>query len=128
KRVLSLPVSGPFHSELMIPASEKLQSVLDPLTFSDAAIPVVTNVDGEEKRDANELKSALISQVYSTVEWEKSIRNMIDQGVDTITEFGSGKVLTVLVRTIDRNCTTFNVFDHESLQNTVKDVTAGSGA
>jgi len=123
KKIIELSVSGPFHSDLMRPASEKLQSVLDELTFTDASVPVITNIDGKEKKDASDLKSALISQVYSSVQWEESIQYMIGQGVDTFIEIGSGKVLTGLVKKIDRNCKMFNIFDTESLQSVINELT-----
>lgn len=122
RRIIPLQVSGPFHSQLMVPASEKLQAVLDELSFSDASIPVVTNIDGKGKTDANELKRALIVQVYSTVQWEESIRHMIEQGASIFVEIGSGKVLTGLVKKIDRSCKTINVFDSQSLREAVDEL------
>ncbi|RKD22710.1 [acyl-carrier-protein] S-malonyltransferase [Ammoniphilus oxalaticus] len=126
KRVLPLAVSGPFHSQLMVPASERLQTVLDPITFSDALVPVVTNIDGEPKSNAKELEKALISQVYSSVQWERSIQFMIGQGVETFIEFGSGTVLTGLMRKIDRTRKTMNIFDAESLQQAIDELTRSS--
>lgn len=122
KKVIELSVSGPFHSDLMRPASAKLQSVLDELTFTDASVPVITNIDGKEKREASELKGALISQVYSSVQWEESIQYMIGQGVDTFIEIGSGKVLTGLVKKIDKSCRVFNIFDSQSLQTVIEEL------
>jgi [acyl-carrier-protein] S-malonyltransferase len=119
KRVIPLQVSGPFHSALMKPAAEKFQKVLDEITIKDASIPVVANVTANELIKATEIKNKLIEQLYSPVLWEDSVRYMINQGVDTFIEVGAGKVLTGLVKKIDRSVSVFNVFDPESCQQVI---------
>lgn len=120
KRVIPLPVSGPFHSELMKPASDKLKPILENSYFNDAAIPVVTNVSAQAVTDASEIKDGLLKQVYSSVLWEDSIRYMIEQGVTTFVEIGSGKVLTGLIKKIDRGVTVYTISDSASLQETIE--------
>jgi [acyl-carrier-protein] S-malonyltransferase len=119
KRVIPLQVSGPFHSALMKPAAEKFRKVLDEITIKDASIPVVANVTANELIKATEIKNKLIEQLYSPVLWEDSVRYMINQGVDTFIEVGAGKVLTGLVKKIDRSVSVFNVFDPESCQQVI---------
>ncbi|MEH7502366.1 ACP S-malonyltransferase [Neobacillus drentensis] len=116
KRVLPLDVSGPFHSTLMKPAAVQLREVLDEIEMKDASIPVVVNVTAEPISSASEIKDKLIEQLYSPVLWEDSVRKMIDLGVDTFIEVGSGKVLSGLIKKIDKTVTTFSVSDEESAQ------------
>jgi len=116
KRVLPLDVSGPFHSALMKPAAVQLREVLDEMEMKDASIPIVANVTAEPISSASEIKDKLIEQLYSPVLWEDSVRKMIDLGVDTFIEIGSGKVLSGLIKKIDKTVTTYSVSDEESAQ------------
>jgi [acyl-carrier-protein] S-malonyltransferase len=116
KRVLPLDVSGPFHSTLMKPAAVQLREVLDDIEMKDASIPIVANVTAEPISSASEIKDKLIEQLYSPVLWEDSVRKMIDLGVDTFIEIGSGKVLSGLIKKIDKTVTTYSVSDEESAQ------------
>ncbi|HYK72287.1 MAG TPA: ACP S-malonyltransferase [Pseudoneobacillus sp.] len=120
KRALPLDVSGPFHSSLMQPAAEKFNDVLNQMTIIDAKIPVIANVMAEPIMSANEIKEKLVEQLYSPVLWEDSVRKMIELGVDTFIEIGPGKVLSGLVKKIDRTVKTFAVSDLESCQATVE--------
>ncbi|MFC4557081.1 ACP S-malonyltransferase [Virgibacillus kekensis] len=115
KRVLPLNVSGPFHSRLMEAANEQFSKELNKVEFNNASIPVYANVTAEPVTDKDEVKELLIRQLYSPVRFEESIRNMIDQGVDAFVEVGNGKVLSGLVKKIDRKIKTFAVQDSESL-------------
>jgi [acyl-carrier-protein] S-malonyltransferase len=119
KRALPLDVSGPFHSSLMQPAAEKFKDVLDGMNIVDAQIPVIANVMAEPITEANVIKEKLVEQLYSPVLWEDSVRKMIELGVDTFIEIGPGKVLSGLVKKIDRSVKTFAVYDLESCQATV---------
>lgn len=103
KRVLPLEVSGPFHSSLMKPASERLQDKLQSVTMQDAAVPVIANVTAKPVTSADEIRSLLVEQVYSPVLWEDSVRYLIEQGVDTFVEIGSGSVLAGLIKKIDKS-------------------------
>ena len=122
KRVIELPVSGPFHSELMEPIAKDLEKVLNTIQVSDSTIPVVSNIDAMAKVDGTQIKSSLVKQVYSSVLWEDSIQYMINQGVDTLVEIGSGKVLTGLVKKIDKNVKVHNIYDSESLNTVAKEL------
>ncbi|MFE8695218.1 ACP S-malonyltransferase [Cytobacillus sp. FJAT-53684] len=114
KRVLPLVVSGPFHSELMKPAAEKFTEVLNEITVKDAGIPVIANVSANEMSSSNEIKERLIEQLYSPVLWEDSVQRMISLGVDTFIEIGPGKVLSGLVKKIDRTVKIYAVSDKET--------------
>lgn len=114
KRVLPLEVSGPFHSPLMKPAAEQLREVLDATEMQDAQIPVIANVTAEPIFSASEMKDKLIEQLYSPVLWEDSVQKMIFLGVDTFIEIGPGKVLSGLIKKIDKTVKTYSVSDEES--------------
>ena len=103
RRVVSLPVSAPFHCALMQPAETRLEPELRSLVVSDPMFPVVANVDAEPKRGAPAAIDALVRQVTAPVRWEAVIRRLIDSGVDTFVEVGPGKVLSGLIRKIDRS-------------------------
>lgn len=120
KRALPLDVSGPFHSSLMKPASDKLQSVLNEIEIKTAAVPVIANVSASEMREPREIKEKLIEQLYSPVQWEDSVKKMISLGVDTFIEIGPGKVLSGLVKKIDRTVKTYAISDEESFQSVLE--------
>jgi [acyl-carrier-protein] S-malonyltransferase len=119
KRVIPLEVSGPFHSSLMKPAAGKLQEVLNGIAIHDAKIPVIANVTAEPVVKKEEISRLLIEQLYSPVRWEQSVQTMIALGVDTFIEIGPGKVLSGLVKKIDRNVRVHAVNDLETLKATV---------
>lgn len=119
KRVLPLDVSGPFHSSLMKPAAEKLRDVLDSISIAEGVIPVIANVSASEMTEPNEIKEKLIEQLSSPVLWEDSVQKMIEHGVDTFVEIGPRKVLTGLIRKIDRSVKTYSVSDEETFKATV---------
>ncbi|GGM21147.1 malonyl CoA-acyl carrier protein transacylase [Paraliobacillus quinghaiensis] len=116
KRVLPLNVSGPFHSSLMKPAANKLAEKLSEVTFSDAKTPVYANVTAKQVVDKEEIKQLLVKQMYSTVRFEEIIEQMVDSSLDAIVEIGSGKVLTGLVKKVNRRMQTFSIQDSDSLQ------------
>ncbi len=116
KRVIPLDVSGPFHSQLMKPAADEFRNVLDGLNIDKARIPVIANVTAAPMQDAGEIKEKLIQQLYSPVLWEDSVSAMIELGVDTFVEIGPGKVLSGLVKKINRSVKTFSVYDQESCE------------
>lgn len=115
KRVLPLNVSGPFHSRLMKPANEQFLKELNEIDFKNASIPVYANVTAKPVTEKEEVKDLLIKQLYSPVRFEESIRGMIQEDIDAIVEVGNGKVLSGLVRKIDRGVKTFAVQDPASL-------------
>jgi len=124
KRAVMLPVSAPFHSALMLPAQEKLEKDLRTISFADPHVPVVTNVDADTIGTGDEAREALIRQVSMPVRWEESMRLLLDEGVTTFVEVGPGKVLTGLMRQIERSVTTLNIEDEKSLQATVERIAA----
>lgn len=115
KRAVMLAVSAPFHSELMRPAQEKLETDLAAIKFTDLQMPLVTNVDADTIRQGEEARSALLRQVTMPVRWEESMRLLLDEGVNTFVEVGPGRVLIGLMRQIERSVTTLNVEDEKSL-------------
>jgi [acyl-carrier-protein] S-malonyltransferase len=120
KRAVILPVSAPFHCALMLAAQQRLEPDLRAARFSNLKFPLITNVDAEAISTAEEARDALIRQVTSPVRWLESIRDMIENGVTVFVEVGPGKVLSGLLRQIDRSVRVFNVEDSTSLQSTVE--------
>jgi len=116
KRAVFLEVSGPFHSSLMKPAAEKFAGFLAGFPLRDAEIPVIANVTAKPVRDGEQIRKSLIEQLYSPVLWEDSIRTLIGLGVDTFVEIGPGKVLTGLVKKIDRSAKAVSIHDEESFR------------
>lgn len=116
KRAVMLPVSAPFHCSLMQPAQDRLATDLKALLFNPMEVPLVTNVDAKVIQLAGSARDALIRQVTGAVQWERSMRVLIEEGVKTFVEVGPGKVLCGLMRQIDRSQTCFNVEDQASLQ------------
>lgn len=123
KRAVILPVSAPFHSALMMPAQEKLEKDLQTIAFADLQVPLVTNVDADTIRTGDEARGALVRQVSMTVRWEESMRALLDEGVNTFVEVGPGRVLTGLMRQIERSVASLNVEDEKSLAGTLEKIT-----
>ena len=119
KRAVMLPVSAPFHCSLMQPAQDRLANDLRALHFSTPKFPVVTNVDAELIQEAEKGRDALIRQVTGAVQWVRCIQALVSAGAHTFVEIGPGKVLTGLLRQIDRSKTGLNVENEESLQKTL---------
>jgi [acyl-carrier-protein] S-malonyltransferase len=115
-----LAVSAPFHSALMAPAAERLQHDLKAVKFHPLRIPLVTNADAEFISSGDEARESLFRQVTLPVRWEESVRELIEQGVNTFVEVGPGRVLTGLLRQIDRSIHVFNVEDEKSLNATLE--------
>ena len=116
KKVVKLNVSAPFHCALMEPAQERLAVDLAEIEFRDLEIPLVTNVDASPILSGSEARDALVKQVSSPVRWQESIDLMIREGVETFVELGPGKVLSGLVRHINRAAKGFNVEDLASFR------------
>lgn len=115
KRVLPLNVSGPFHSRLMKSANEAFATYVNRAPMEDADIPVYANVTAAAVSNSSEIKELLIKQLYSPVRFEESIRNIMDEQIDAFVEVGNGKVLSGLVKKIDRKMRTFAVQDIASM-------------
>ena len=119
KRAILLPVSAPFHSSLMQPASIRLAEELKNVKFHDAQIPVVANVTAQEVTSATEIQELLVKQAAMPVLWETSIRNMVAGGVTTFVEVGPGKVLSGFTKKIFKEVIGLNVEDEASLEKTL---------
>lgn len=115
RRAVLLPVSGPFHCELMKPAQAAFAAVLDQIDLVMPAIPVVHNVDAEIAQDLQALKSKLMAQISQPVLWTRCTQAMTAQGVDTLIECGPGKVLSGLVKRIDRSVATHAIGNLDGL-------------
>jgi [acyl-carrier-protein] S-malonyltransferase len=122
KRAVILAVSAPFHCALMAPAQQRLELDLKAATFHDLRFPLVTNVDAEAVSTGAEAREALIQQVTEPVRWLDSIHEMIEAGVTIFVEVGPGKVLSGLLRQIDRSVRALNVEDATSLQATLEKI------
>ena len=120
KRTVMLAVSAPFHSSLMMPAQERLEADLRRIEFAPLAVPLITNVDAEVITGGEEARTSLIRQVCLPVRWEESVRELISLGVTTFVEVGPGKVLSGLLRQIERSVHCLNVEDEKSLTTTVE--------
>jgi len=116
KKVVRLEVSAPFHCALMKPAQERLAPDLDAAEFRDLGIPLVNNFAAREVCAADEAREGLKQQVPNPVRWEESIRYLAAQGVEHFIEVGPGRVLTGLLRGIDRSLRGSNVEDTKSLE------------
>ncbi len=106
KRAVQLPVSAPFHCTLMQPAADAMQAALAETTINAPCVPVVANVTAEATSDPEAIRSLLVDQVTGMVRWRESVIYMKEQGVTEMVELGAGKVLSGLIRRIDRdiNC------------------------
>ena len=111
RKAMLLPVSAPFHSALMVPAGERLAEVLQQVHLSDMKTPVVTNVEATQNLDSTRVRELLVAQVSAPVKWDASIREMIRLGVTSFLEIGPGKVLSGLVKRIDKEVVTANIED-----------------
>jgi len=109
-RVVPLAVAGAFHTSLMRPADQQLQAALATVSLQAPEIPVVSNVDARTHADPEELKQVLVQQVVSPVRWEDCLRTMIDAGIDEFYEIGPGRVLTGLMKRVNRKipCSVIN--------------------
>lgn len=120
RRALPLDVSGPFHSSLMKPAAEKLHETLSAIEMKDATIPLIANVNASVAQNSEEIQGFLVEQLYSPVLWEDSVRTMLDQGVTHFIECGPGKVLSGLIKKIDRTATVYPVYDEQTLEEVIE--------
>jgi [acyl-carrier-protein] S-malonyltransferase len=116
RRALPLPVSAPFHCELMTPAAERLEPILDAANFKDLWVALVSNVDASPIGTATAVRNALLRQVASPVRWVESVEKMIAMGVKRFVEVGPGSVLAGLVKRIDSSVEVMNVSDVPSLE------------
>jgi [acyl-carrier-protein] S-malonyltransferase len=116
KRAVPLPVSAPFHCALMRPAQERLAPELAALPFQNLSVPLVNNVRAEVVQDGDAARRGLLDQIPSPVRWEPSIRKLLSLGITHFVEVGPGRVLTGMMRQIDRSAAALNVEDTKSLE------------
>jgi [acyl-carrier-protein] S-malonyltransferase len=120
KRAIKLNVSAPFHCALMLPAQERLAKDLAEISFNDLRFPVVENVSAEANSSGGRVRAALTEQVSNPVRWAESVENLINEGVETFIEVGAGKVLSGLVRQINRDARCLNVENFDSLKQAIQ--------
>ncbi len=120
KRALPLPVSAPFHSSLLKPASDRLRDYLADVQFMTPQIPVINNVDVTIMNVPAAIKDALVRQAASPVRWVETVQSMANAGVTSVVECGPGKVLTGLTKRIDGGLMGEAVFDQVSLNNVLE--------
>jgi [acyl-carrier-protein] S-malonyltransferase len=116
-RALPLQVSGAFHSPLMQPAADGLATFISKLAFKNPIVPIIANTSAQPLTDAGAIKEELLKQLTKSVQWQRSVEYMINQGITTFIEIGAGKVLTGLVKRINKNVKTLNIGDAGELQN-----------
>ena len=115
-RVVPLQVSGAFHTPLMQPAVDSMAEIVGSISFQEPAIPVVANATAELMTTAESVKAELIRQLCNCVQWQRSIEYMVNNGVSTFIEIGPGKVLTGLIRRINKEVNTINIGDAEAVK------------
>src|SRR6266702_2007403 len=116
KRVLPLPVSAPFHCALMAPVKARLEPVLRQIAWREPRVAVVTNVEAKPNREGGRMVPLLIDQVTAPVRWIECVEELVRLGVTRMVEVGPGKVLSGLVKRIDKTVETVNVEDPVSLE------------
>lgn len=116
-RAVPLPVSGAFHSPLMASAREGLAQVIAGVAFNDPSVPIIANTSAQPITRAAEIAPELTNQMLSSVQWQRSVEYMISNGVSTFAEIGPGKVLTGLIRRINKDVKTINIGDLEAIKN-----------
>lgn len=116
-RAIPLQVSGAFHSPLMQPAKEGLAQIIAQLTFKDPAVPVIANTTAQPLIRGEQIGNELTAQLLNSVQWQRSIEFMVNNGVATFVEIGPGKVLTGLIKRINRNANIMNIGNAEAIRN-----------
>ncbi|MFH1031984.1 MAG: ACP S-malonyltransferase [Chloroflexota bacterium] len=115
-RCVPLAVSGAFHSPLMQPAADGLSKIISTLKFNDPTIPIIANATAKPMTTADQIKTELLTQLCSPVQWQRSIEFMINNGVSNFIEIGSGKVLSGLIKRINKDVTISNIGDVETIR------------
>ena len=116
KRGIILPVSAPFHSSLMKKASESMKDKIKNTDFLKPKPSIISNVTASEENDINSIKSLLVNQITSRVRWRESVNYMIKKGVTDFIEIGPGKVLSGLVKKIDKDAKISNINSLEDIK------------
>ncbi len=120
RRVIPLDVSGPFHSDLMKGAAESLKQTFEKMTWHSLRTPLVKNIDASISSSVDEVREGLVEQLYSPVEWERSMQTLLNEGVTHFIECGPGRVLKGLMRKIDRKAVVYTIEDETSFHEVVE--------
>jgi [acyl-carrier-protein] S-malonyltransferase len=123
KRAMPLPVSAPFHTQLMKPAGERLAEAMAEIAIATPEIPVVHNVHAATETDPERIRELLVQQIYSPVQWARCIQTMVSSGAGRMVECGPGKVLSGLNRRIDKSLQSFSLEEPESLTASLEELT-----
>ncbi|MCK0166910.1 ACP S-malonyltransferase [Jannaschia sp. S6380] len=125
KRAMLLPVSAPFHCDLMAPAAGVMAEALDDVDIRDPSVPLIANVTASPVTDARDIRALLVDQVTGSVRWRESVMRMAAEGVTEIWEIGAGKALSGMIRRIDRTLETRAVGTPEQVAEAAKSVEEG---
>lgn len=123
KRFVPLAVSGAFHSKYMEKATDEFAKFAKNLPLNDAKIPVITNVDAQITTLAEDFRTKMPRQISSSVYWTQTIQKMVENGVEHFVEIGAGKVLSGLNKKIAPEAKVYNIYDVESLNETIESLT-----
>jgi len=118
-RTIPLAVSGAFHTPLMQPAVEGLAEIITNISFAEPLIPIIANTTAQPITNAKLVKEELLKQLCHSVQWQRTIEYMIDNGVSTFIEIGPGRVLSSLIKRINKNVKAINIGDAEAIKNLV---------
>ena len=116
QRTIMLPVSCAFHTQLMQPAVEAMSEIIANLSFAKPLVPIIANTTAQPLTTGEQVKAELIRQLCTGVQWQRSIEYMLNDGVSTFIEIGPGRVLSGLVKRIDKNVKTLNIGDAEAIK------------
>jgi len=128
KKAMPLPVSAPFHTQLMKPAAERLAQEIAQVRISPPRIPVVHNVHATTEQNPEEIRRLLVEQIYSPVLWTRCVNTIIDTGVEQVMECGPGKVLIGLIRRIDKSLRCHSLEEPAALKTAAMDLKKGTGS
>ena len=118
-RVVPLSVSGAFHTPLMQPAVDGMSEIIPTLDFHEPLVPIIANTTAQPMTTAEQVRAELINQLCNSVQWQRSIEYMIDDGVYTFIEIGPGRVLSGLIRRINKDTKTLNIGDAQTIKDIV---------
>ena len=120
KRAMPLPVSAPFHTELMKPAGEKLAEAMADLKIEAPSVPVIHNVHAQSENDPEKIRALLVEQIFSPVQWTRCVQAIAGAGAGSVIECGPGKVLSGLNRRIDKSLQSYSLEDPDALMETLE--------
>ena len=127
KKTISLPVSGAFHSSLMLKAKQGLETAVNSLEFNDPTVPIIANSDCSSLTKGSQVKEELVSGLCRCVQWKESVHTMVNAGVSQFVEFGPAGVLSSLIRRIDRGVQANAVTDPDSINKLAGRAANGGG-